>query len=312
MSFTNAYAANNPEDEKAALAATVMKLHAHMNSYDSWMSDVNAEAGRLGLHFNNGLEAVTWGLEQTVKSHPEIFTKTTVITGEGATTNTGSSATDTGSTDSNISNSGNPDSTNVNKNGTLLTSGNIKDSTTNAESTTTQTSSIESNVRNAGNTDSADKNNTSITSGNNPASNIIKNRDSKDGVTVVTSGTALQRDNDEIKPESVISHHMRWAEKIKLMNSMKSYTDYRFNRAESQIKVNSRAIKRLGATAEAAANLHYNANNSGYAIAAGEYNGESALAAGIQFRTGQSTAITVQASYDAESTGGSAGFHGDF
>lgn len=276
LSFTNAYAANNPEDEKAAIAATVMKLHTHMNSYDSWLSDVNAEASRLGLHFNNGLEAVTWGLEQTVKSHPEIFTKTTDNTDESTTTNTGSSATPTGSNDSNINNTGKTDSTNVNKN------------------------------------------DTSITKGNNPAKNINKNNDSKDGVDEVngvkdvTSGTASQRDNDEIKPESVISHHMRRAEKIKLINSMKSYTDYRFNQAESQIEDNSRAIKRLGATAEAAANLHYNANHSGYAIAAGEYNGESALAAGIQFKTSQSTAITLQASYDAESTGGSVGFHGDF
>uniref|UniRef100_UPI0034CD6BF6 YadA-like family protein n=1 Tax=Enterobacter hormaechei TaxID=158836 RepID=UPI0034CD6BF6 len=96
------------------------------------------------------------------------------------------------------------------------------------------------------------------------------------------------------------------------MGNFKSYTNNRFNQVENEIENNKRAIKRLGAASEATANLHFNANHSGYAIAAGEYDGETALAAGVQFRTSKTTAISLQASYDAESTGGSIGLHGDF
>ncbi|UHO31188.1 hypothetical protein K7R23_00070 [Citrobacter rodentium NBRC 105723 = DSM 16636] len=96
------------------------------------------------------------------------------------------------------------------------------------------------------------------------------------------------------------------------LQESKSYTDRVARGLQKQINHNGKAIKRLGASAQATANLHYNANHNGYAIAVGEYNSETALAGGLQFNTGKSTAVTVQGSYDAESFGGSVGLHGDW
>ncbi len=92
----------------------------------------------------------------------------------------------------------------------------------------------------------------------------------------------------------------------------KSYTDHVAKGLKKQIDHNASAIKRLGASSQATANLHYNANHNGYAISVGAYDGETALAGGLQFQTGKHTALTVQTSYDAEALGGSVGLHGDW
>ena len=96
------------------------------------------------------------------------------------------------------------------------------------------------------------------------------------------------------------------------VKSANAYTDHVAKGLQKQITSNKRAIKRLGASSQATANLHYNANRNGYAVAVGEYNGETALAGGIQFNSGKHTAVTVQGSYDAEAFGGSVGLHGDW
>lgn len=99
------------------------------------------------------------------------------------------------------------------------------------------------------------------------------------------------------------------AEAVKSANT---YTDHVAKGLQKQITDNKRAIKRLGASSQATGNLHYNANRNGYALAVGEYNGETALAGGVQFTSGKHTAVTVQTSYDAEAFGGSVGLHGDW
>ncbi len=78
------------------------------------------------------------------------------------------------------------------------------------------------------------------------------------------------------------------------------------------IETNRRDIKRVGASAIAAANLHYDASNSGYAISVGEYRGETAIAGGLQFGVTDHSAATVQVSYDGTGTGASVGFHSSF
>lgn len=92
----------------------------------------------------------------------------------------------------------------------------------------------------------------------------------------------------------------------------KSYTDRIAKGLKKQIDHNASAIKRLGASSQATANLHYNANHNGYAVSVGAYDGETALAGGLQFQTGKHSALTVQTSYDAEALGGSVGLHGDW
>ena len=92
----------------------------------------------------------------------------------------------------------------------------------------------------------------------------------------------------------------------------KEYTDHVAKGLQKQIDHNRRAINRLGANSQAVANLHYNGNKSGYAIAVGQYGSETALAGGLQFNVTRHNALTVQAGFDAGHTGGSIGLHGDF
>ncbi|NTY87106.1 hypothetical protein FCH33_09965 [Serratia fonticola] len=78
------------------------------------------------------------------------------------------------------------------------------------------------------------------------------------------------------------------------------------------IDENSKDIKRVGAMAQAVSSLHYNRNESGYAVAAGEYDSEASIAGGMQFRTSQDSAVTVQVSWDGNATGAGVGFHSNF
>lgn len=78
------------------------------------------------------------------------------------------------------------------------------------------------------------------------------------------------------------------------------------------IEQNNHDIKRVGAIGAAQANLHYNANRSGYAIALGEYRGVTGIAGGLQYGITESTAVTLQAAYDGKYTSASVGFHGDW
>ncbi|MGV2814580.1 YadA-like family protein [Enterobacter cancerogenus] len=294
-SFTfNAFAANNPEDEKAAVAATLGKIDTPMNSYSTWMADINAEASRLGFHFNNGIEVAAWRIGQEVKEHPEIISKASDVnkssgagTDPSPTIETGSTPEKNAQTDKSTQKENNSNTTTTNDE-----TQNSKNDTGNNEDKTEQNlnRSDESIAK------SDDKNH------NEGNTNSVGQQGVDSGATekVITSTDLPNR------------NHSQHNASLKMMNMTRSYTDRRFNQAERQIENNSRAIKRLGATAEAAANLHYNSNHSGYAIAVGEYNGESALATGIQFQTGKTTALTLQASYDDESAGGSVGFHGDF
>lgn len=84
------------------------------------------------------------------------------------------------------------------------------------------------------------------------------------------------------------------------------------DKVESDVKDVKRQVKAIGATATAAANLHYNRSESGYAVAVGEYEGATAVAGGMQFNISANTAATVQVSYDGEGAGASVGFHGSW
>lgn len=86
----------------------------------------------------------------------------------------------------------------------------------------------------------------------------------------------------------------------------------RIAKNEQDIKDVKQSVKRLGASAAASANLHYNRAESGYAVAVGEYKGATAIAGGVQFNTSANTAATVQVSYDGEGVGASVGFHGSW
>ncbi|HGM5489635.1 TPA: YadA-like family protein, partial [Serratia fonticola] len=78
------------------------------------------------------------------------------------------------------------------------------------------------------------------------------------------------------------------------------------------IDENSKNIKRVGAMAQAVSSLHYNRNESGYAVAAGEYDGETSIAGGMQFSTSDNSAVTVQMSWDGNAAGAGVGFHSNF
>ncbi|MFV8858643.1 YadA-like family protein, partial [Serratia fonticola] len=78
------------------------------------------------------------------------------------------------------------------------------------------------------------------------------------------------------------------------------------------IDENTKDIKRVGAMAQAVSSLHYNRNESGYAVAAGEYDGEASIAGGMQFSTSQDSAVTMQVSWDGNATGAGVGFHSNF
>lgn len=91
-----------------------------------------------------------------------------------------------------------------------------------------------------------------------------------------------------------------------------NYTDHVAKGLKNQINRNKRAIKRMGASSQATANLHYNGNKNGYAVALGQYSDETSLAGGLQFKVSAHNAITAQVSYDAEHMGGSIGLHGDW
>ncbi|MFN3067748.1 hypothetical protein ACKWMY_06465 [Serratia sp. J2] len=78
------------------------------------------------------------------------------------------------------------------------------------------------------------------------------------------------------------------------------------------IDENTKDIKRVGAMAQAVSSLHYNRNESGYAVAAGEYDGEVSIAGGMQFSTSQDSAVTMQVSWDGNATGAGVGFHSNF
>lgn len=84
------------------------------------------------------------------------------------------------------------------------------------------------------------------------------------------------------------------------------------NANRHEIETNRRDIKRVGAAAISAANLHYNDSESGYAVAIGNYRGETAIAGGIQFHVHNRTAATAQVSYDGSGTGVSVGLHSSF
>ncbi len=78
------------------------------------------------------------------------------------------------------------------------------------------------------------------------------------------------------------------------------------------IDENTKDIKRVGAMAQAVSSLHYNRNESGYAVAAGEYDGEASIAGGMQFSTSQDSAVTMQVSWDGNATSAGVGFHSNF
>lgn len=145
----------------------------------------------------------------------------------------------------------------------------------------------------------------------------------KDGITttVVKVDTATQqRVNDNsaniaANRGEIISHSRAIAANragIERNSAAIEHNSQRIDRNSKDIAANRKAIKRVGAMAQAASNLHYNVNHNGYAVSVGEYQGNTAIAGGVQFQTGAHTAVTLQASYDGEAVGASVGFHGDF
>ena len=64
--------------------------------------------------------------------------------------------------------------------------------------------------------------------------------------------------------------------------------------------------------AQAIAGLHYDANNTGIAVAAGTYDGAQAIAGGAQFNTSATSAATVGISWDGNAVGANVGWHKSF
>ena len=131
----------------------------------------------------------------------------------------------------------------------------------------------------------------------------------------MTDDTTANAYTDQVAAEAVqmADHHadqVAAASGRAAVSESKDYTDHVAHGLQSQITENKRAIKRLGASSQAVANLHYNGAHSGYAVAVGQYASESALAGGLQFQVTGYSAISVQTSYDAAHVGGSVGLHG--
>ncbi|MCS5736720.1 YadA C-terminal domain-containing protein, partial [Herbiconiux daphne] len=126
----------------------------------------------------------------------------------------------------------------------------------------------------------------------------------KDGVTTVITKTVV----DNETRATVLSH----SRAINRNSAAIERNSKAIERNTKQIAANTKAIKQVGAMAQATSNLHYNASNSGYAMAVGEYKGAVAFAGGVQKQINEHTAVTVQVSYDGDSVGASVGIHGDF
>lgn len=298
----NCVASDNWQSEcSAAEQAVEDKINqTQQNGIDKWLNDINNEADRLGVHFGSAEEVnawnnhhyITWG--DTSVSDDLIAQLHDSISGHS----------DTGNSDNNHDNNNN-DSHN--------------------------------------NHDNTDNPNTAPDDNGNPSpSTLISYADAvSDHAEAAAEGhaddaaTAAEKHADE-HADNAAAHARAQAnnytdEQIAAaeayatvlaessaryvdqgVQDAKRYTDRVAKGLQHQIDHNSQAIKRLGASAQATSNLHYNANRSGYAVSVGDYRGETALAGGLQFRAGSHNAVTLQGSYDAEAFGGSVGLHGDW
>ncbi|WP_318373622.1 YadA C-terminal domain-containing protein [Enterobacter sp.] len=305
----NCAALDNWQSEcSAAEQAVEDKINqTQQNGIDSWLNDINNEADRLGVHFDSPEEVnywnehhyITWG--NTSVSDDLLAQLHDSITGHHDT--------------------GNPDNNGSDNNGD--NNNNNADNNNNPDNTDNP------------NTDPADNSDTSLASVIGYADAVSDHAEAAAEGHADDAAAAAEKHADA-HADSAAAHARAQANTYtdeqfaaaeayarvlaessaryvdQGVQDAKRYTDHVAKGLQKQIDRNNKAIKRLGASAQATANLHYNANRSGYAVSVGDYRGETALAGGLQFRAGNHSAVTVQGSYDAEAFGGSVGLHGDW
>lgn len=141
---------------------------------------------------------------------------------------------------------------------------------------------------------------------------ISDNSDSIRGVRQeqAAQGQFVQQNSANIaQNRQVINQHSRTlANHESRIGSLEGQT----KQNRDDIQTNKKNISRVGAMAQAISGLHYDANNTGIAVAAGTYDGSNSLAMGSQFNTTERSAATVGVSYDGNVVGANAGWHTSF
>ncbi len=150
------------------------------------------------------------------------------------------------------------------------------------------------------------KNGTNGTNGKNSATTLTVN-----AWTVDTAArTQISRNNTAIYNNTTNIYQNRSA--ISANRSAIAANKQRIDQNSKDIHENRKTINQVGAMSQATSNLHYAGHQSGYAVAVGEYDNETAVAGGLNFGLTAKTSVSVQVSYDGNATGGSVGLSGSW
>ena len=150
------------------------------------------------------------------------------------------------------------------------------------------------------------KNGTNGTNGTNSATTLTVN-----AWTVDTAArTQISRNNTAIYNNTTNIYQNRSA--ISANRSAIAANKQRIDQNSKDIHENRKTINQVGAMSQATSNLHYAGHQSGYAVAVGEYDNETAVAGGLNFGLTAKTSVSVQVSYDGNATGGSVGLSGSW
>ena len=149
-------------------------------------------------------------------------------------------------------------------------------------------------------------NGTNGTNGKNSATTLTVN-----AWTVDTAArTQISRNNTAIYNNTTNIYQNRSA--ISANRSAIAANKQRIDQNSKDIHENRKTINQVGAMSQATSNLHYAGHQSGYAVAVGEYDNETAIAGGLNFGLTAKTSVSVQISYDGNATGGSVGLSGSW
>ena len=159
------------------------------------------------------------------------------------------------------------------------------------------------------------KNGTNGTNGTN-GSNGSNGKNSATTLTVnawtvdTAARTQISRNNTAIYNNTTNMYQNRSA--ISANRSAIAANKQRIEQNSKDIHENRKTINQVGAMSQATSNLHYAGHQSGYAVAVGEYDNETAVAGGLNFGLTAKTSVSVQVSYDGNATGGSVGLSGSW
>ncbi|WP_347254743.1 YadA C-terminal domain-containing protein [Leminorella grimontii] len=138
-------------------------------------------------------------------------------------------------------------------------------------------------------------------------------RDGKDGITTIRTIHSYTVDTATVAQVDTNSGNINHNSSAISHNAAAIEQDgQQIDQNHRDIDQNRQKIKKVGAMAQAIAGLHYDANNSGLAVAVGEYDGASSVAGGAQFRTTYRSAATVSVSWDGDAAGANVGWHMSF